>query len=47
MDDLLTRFKEFVRSHGYELVISDHGISIEELIGSLKTEQDSCGGDDD
>lgn len=45
MDDLLTRFKDFVRSQGYELVISDHGISIEELIGSFKTKPDSCKGD--
>lgn len=33
----VNRFKEFVRSHGYELNISDSGVSIEELLKSLKS----------
>lgn len=33
----VNRFKEFVRSHGYELNISDSGVSIKELLKSLKS----------
>lgn len=33
----VNRFKEFVRSHGYELNVSDSGVSIEELLKPLKS----------
>ena len=33
----IDRFKEFVRSQGYELAVTDSGISIEELLKSFKS----------
>ena len=33
----VNRFIEFVRSCGYELVVSDSGVSIEELIESFES----------
>jgi hypothetical protein len=33
----IDRFKEFVRSQGYELAITDSGIPIEELLKSFKS----------
>ena len=37
MSKLLDKFKKFVSDHGYELVVSDTGISVEELAGSFET----------
>lgn len=33
----VNRFKEFVRSYGYELEVSDSGVSIEELLESFES----------
>jgi hypothetical protein len=33
----VNRFKEFVRSYGYELDVTDSGISIEELLKSFES----------
>ena len=33
--DQIDRFKEFVRSYGYELEVSDSGVSIEKLLESF------------
>lgn len=33
----VNRFKEFVRSYGYEIKVSDCGVSIEELLESFKS----------
>lgn len=35
MPNLLDKFKKFVSDHGYKLVVSDTGISVEELARSL------------
>lgn len=40
MPNLLDRFKKFVSDHGYELVVSDTGISVEELARSFETESE-------
>ena len=37
MPNLLDKFKKFVSDCGYELVVSDTGISVEELARSLET----------
>lgn len=37
MSELLDKFKKFISDHGYELVVSDSGISVEELTRSFET----------
>lgn len=37
MPNLLDKFKKFVSDCGYKLVVSDTGISVEELAGSPET----------
>lgn len=37
----VNRFKEFVRSYGYELKVSNSGFSIEELLESFKSISDA------